>query len=218
MGIPTSSQRHTMTETHRKQQQEQVAIYGQYHTNKVNVGIHILCVPTIFWTFLVLFNKVFPWHFTVPLLYGPLKTDLIVNVPFLIATGYALYFIGLEPVAGTAYAPWIIFQGWSANYVYANYGATVAGWLFGAAWIAQFIGHGKYEGRAPALLDSLFQSLVLAVFFVFMEVLFMAGYRPELHKRLQNRIGKEVLAYRQAKKREGKPDMKATDQQTVWRG
>lgn len=63
---------------------------------------------------------------------------------------------------------------------------TVAGYLFGAAWIAQFIGHGKFEGRAPALLDSLFQSLVLAVFFVFMEVLFMIGYKPQLHKRLQN--------------------------------
>ena len=102
-------------------------------------------------------------------------------------------------------------------------------------WIAQFIGehvasspqpmltchssgHGKFEGRAPALFDSLFQSLVLAVFFVFMEVMFALGYRPALHKRLQNRIGKEVLAYRQQKSREGKPDDKAVDQQTVWRG
>lgn len=62
----------------------------------------------------------------------------------------------------------------------------IAGYAFTAAWIAQFVGHGKFEGRAPALLDSLFQSLVLAVFFVFMEVLFMAGYKPQLHKRLQN--------------------------------
>lgn len=61
-----------------------------------------------------------------------------------------------------------------------------AGFFFTAAWIAQFVGHGKFEGRAPALLDSLFQSLVLAVFFVFMEILFEMGYKPELHKRLQN--------------------------------
>jgi len=63
---------------------------------------------------------------------------------------------------------------------------STAGYFFTAAWIAQFVGHGKFEGRAPALLDSLFQSLVLAVFFVFMELLFMAGYKPQLHKRLQN--------------------------------
>lgn len=31
-----------------------------------------------------------------PLLLGPLKLDVIVNVSFLTALGYALYFIGLE--------------------------------------------------------------------------------------------------------------------------
>ena len=49
------------------------------------------------------------------------------------------------------------------------------------------------------MLDSLFQSLVLAVFFVWLEVLFFLGYRPSLHKRLQNRISKQVLAYRREK-------------------
>ena len=81
----------------------------------------------------------------------------------------------------------------------------LAGMGFTAAWIFQFVGtfapprlesqrtdadpiagHGKFEGRAPALFDSLFQSLVLALFFVFVECLFFLGYRPALHKRLQN--------------------------------
>jgi uncharacterized membrane protein YGL010W len=34
------------------------------------------------------------------------------------------------------------------------------------------------------------------MFFVFLEVLFAVGYRADLHKRLQNRIGKGVLEYR----------------------
>lgn len=38
---------------------------------------------------------------------------------------------------------------------------------------------------------------MLAVFFVWMECLFMLGYRPALHRRLQNRIGKAVLKFRQ---------------------
>lgn len=46
--------------------------------------------------------------------------------------------------------------------------------------------HGKFEGRAPALFDSLFQSLCLAVFFVWLHVVFALGYRPTLHRRLQN--------------------------------
>lgn len=29
---------------------DQLAFYGAYHTNKVNVGIHIVCVPLI-WTY-----------------------------------------------------------------------------------------------------------------------------------------------------------------------
>jgi uncharacterized membrane protein YGL010W len=67
------------------------------------------------------------------------------------------------------------------------------------AWIAQFIGHGVYEGRAPALLDNLVQALVLAPFFVFMEMLFFFGYRPELQKRVNEGVSKEILKFRTAK-------------------
>ena len=70
-------------------------------------------------------------------------------------------------------------------------GLKIASFVFLLAWIAQFVGHGVFEGRAPALLDSLVQcecvlsrwnvangdiALVLANFFVFMEGLFMLGY------------------------------------------
>lgn len=64
----------------------------------------------------------------------------------------------------------------------------------------------QFEGRAPALFDSLFQSLVLAVFFVWLECLFALGYRPALHKKLQNSIGKAVLEYRKSQKAQ-KPGM-----------
>lgn len=46
------------------------------------------------------------------------------------------------------------------------------------------------------MLDSLLQSLVLAVFFVWLEVLFALGYRPALYKRLQNKTGVAVAEYR----------------------
>lgn len=57
------------------------------------------------------------------------------------------------------------------------------------------------------MLDSLLQSLVLAVFFVWLEVLFYLGYRPALFKRLQNRTGVEVAKYR--KERAAKAKNKA---------
>lgn len=37
------------------------------------------------------------------------------------------------------------------------------------------------------------------MFFVYLEVLFHFGYRPDLHKRLENRIGLKVAEYRRSK-------------------
>jgi uncharacterized membrane protein YGL010W len=42
------------------------------------------------------------------------------------------------------------------------------------------------------LLDNLVQALVLAPFFVFMEALFYFGYRPELQKRVNEAVEKEI--------------------------
>lgn len=48
------------------------------------------------------------------------------------------------------------------------------------AWIAQFIGHGIFEKRAPALLDNLLLTLV-APNFVVLEVMFELGYKPQVY-------------------------------------
>lgn len=39
-------------------------------------------------------------------------------------------------------------------------------------------------------------AVVLAPFFVHLEILFELGYRPEMHKRLQNDVGKEIARIR----------------------
>lgn len=104
----------------------------------------------------------------------------------------------LEPVAGTIFFPLII--GWAAysNHLTATMSSlsnkiAIAVEIF--AWTAQFIGHGVYEGRAPALVDNLVQALVLAPFFVFMEILFRLGYRPELQKRVNIAVQKEIQKF-----------------------
>jgi uncharacterized membrane protein YGL010W len=84
---------------------------------------------------------------------------------------YSGFYILLEPVAGTVLLP--IIMGWTA--------------------------YGAYEGRAPALLDNLTQALVLAPFFVFMELLFKFGYRPELQKRVNEAADKEIKKFRAEK-------------------
>jgi len=66
------------------------------------------------------------------------------------------------------------------------------------SWIAQFLGHGLAEKRAPALLDNLLGAVVLAPFFVHLEILFGLGYRPEFHRQIKNEIGKEIVRIRKA--------------------
>lgn len=94
--------------------------------------------------------------------------------------------------------------GWTAyaNHLTATYPSTAntAGIVVEVvAWIAQFVGHGVFERRAPALLDNLVQALVLAPFFVFMEMLFKFGYRPELQKRVNEAVEKEIKKFRAEK-------------------
>lgn len=64
------------------------------------------------------------------------------------------------------------------------------------SWIAQFIGHGAFERRAPALLDNLVQAVFLAPMFVWLEVLFKLGYRKELQMRVEKRVEEEVAKFR----------------------
>ena len=131
--------------------------------------------------------------------------NLPLNLGTIAAILYSGFYMLLEPVAGSLLLPIII--GWTA---YSNHLTTGGSYTTNVnaiaihivAWLAQFVGHGVYEGRAPALLDNLLQALVLAPFFVFMELLFKAGYRPELQKRVNESVEKEVKkhqAERQAK-------------------
>ncbi|ORY88768.1 DUF962 domain protein [Leucosporidium creatinivorum] len=181
--------------------EEQFCFYAAYHTNLINVLIHIPCVPTILFTALVLIHH-FSWA-SYSLLDIALGGGHVLNLtfPVLVVAGYATYFVLLEPLAGILYAPLLLALGHFSNVLYSTepHAVQYAGYVFVAAWIAQFVGHGKFEGRAPALLDSLLQSLVLAVFFVFLEILFYLGYKPELHRRLQNRTGVAVAEYRREK-------------------
>ena len=71
--------------------------------------------------------------------------------------------------------------------------------VFVVSWIFQFIGHGFFEKRKPALLDNLVQSLVLAPYFILFELLFLLGLLPELRKSLQDRTDRELRRLREQK-------------------
>jgi uncharacterized membrane protein YGL010W len=138
--------------------------------------------------------------------------NLPLNAGTIGAILYSGFYMLLEPVAGTILLPLII--GWTAysNHLTSTYtyNANVLGIAVEVgAWVAQFVGHRVYEERAPALLDNLLQAVVLAPFFVFMEILFKFGYRPELQKRVNEAVEKEIKKFKTAKPNEPMKNGKA---------
>nr|XP_043624932.1 2-hydroxy-palmitic acid dioxygenase MPO1-like isoform X2 [Erigeron canadensis] len=70
------------------------------------------------------------------------------------------------------------------------------------SWIAQFIGHGVFEGRAPALLDNILQAFLMAPFFVLFEALqILFGYEPYpgFHARVTAIVDAETEDWRNKK-------------------
>ncbi|KAL1637113.1 hypothetical protein SLS56_000771 [Neofusicoccum ribis] len=178
--------------------EKQLTFYGSYHHNPVNIGVHITCVPLIMMTaFLFLANTpaiTVPDALSIP--------NLPLNAGTIFAALYSVLYILMEPVAGGLLAPLIFAGTATVQHLLAMYGATANHYAIGVhvvAWIAQFIGHGKFEGRAPALLDNIVQALFLAPFFVWLEVLFHFGYRPELKSRIDSAVQVNLKKFKDEK-------------------
>merc|ERR1711964_893223 len=112
--------------------------------------------------------------------------SLPLNLATLAAITYSGLYITLEPFAGLAVTPLIMGGAALANKATAKWG-----------------------GKATALLDNLVQALFLAPLFVWMEVLFKLGYRPELRKRLEEGVRKELRRLAVAKEEKRLRDAEA---------
>jgi uncharacterized membrane protein YGL010W len=179
---------------------KQLTFYGAYHSNKINVLIHVICVPLIVWSFQALVAPLGSVPF-LPAYHHVFNKWLVfdTNYASLMTTVYLSYYFLLEPVAALIYAPQMVLASLTATAFAQRPDYFVpAVSLHAFSWIAQFIGHGFAEGRAPALLDNLLGAVVLAPFFVHLEILFKLGYRPDMHKRINNAIGKEITRIRKA--------------------
>ncbi|KAL4075750.1 hypothetical protein V8B97DRAFT_1926522 [Scleroderma yunnanense] len=177
---------------------KQLAFYGAYHSNPVNVWIHIFGVPAIVWSAFVLGTQL-PRPLFLPSVQYVLNEYMVfeTNAPALTSALYMVYYAILDPVAALLYAPQMALTLLTATaFSYRPNAIRDALIVQAISWIAQFIGHGFAEGRAPALLDNIVGAFVLAPFFVHLEILFMLGYRPQLHKQLKNDVGVEIARIR----------------------
>ncbi|KAJ6539058.1 hypothetical protein B0H19DRAFT_340721 [Mycena capillaripes] len=179
----------------------QLTFYGAYHSNRINIIIHCICVPMLLClSFQVAAARV-PVPAFVPAIHHSFSDHLLFDLNFsaLHAALYLAYYFALDPVATLLYTPQMILSLLTATAYSRSAGhVTHAIILHLLSWVAQFLGHGLAEKRAPALFDNIIGAVVLAPFFVHLEVLFFLGYRPELHKRVTNDIGKEITRIRKA--------------------
>jgi 2-hydroxy fatty acid dioxygenase len=128
------------------------------------------------------------------------------NLGLFACLAYCCLYVLLEPVAGTALAALLLASTAWANHLTSTYGMTANYYALVAhvgSWIAQFVGHGKFEGRKPALLDNLFQAFFLAPLFVWLEVLFMLGYRPDLQQRIESLVLEDIAKFRASRNPNG---------------
>ena len=136
----------------------QYDFYKKYHKNKINVLIHIACIPMIVWTV-----SVFLTHFS---------TSIFNNPTFYLANIYSLYYIILDMNLGIIMAIALYFSWITSYYFYWNiYNSMIyATVLHILSWIAQFGGHFYFEGNRPALTDSLIQAFLVAPIFVLIDI------------------------------------------------
>ncbi|CAI8596303.1 unnamed protein product [Vicia faba] len=179
------------------------AFYGSYHSNPINIIIHIIFVWPILFTTLILL------YFTPPI-FSPSQTllnliphVLIFNIGFFFTVFYALFYVALDFKAGS-FVALLTFLCWvSSSFVANSIGFELAWKIVLAAqlfcWTGQFIGHGVFEKRAPALLDNLAQAFLMAPFFVVFEILQTTiGYEPYpgFEKKVKARIDANIKEWK----------------------
>ncbi|XP_052186707.1 2-hydroxy-palmitic acid dioxygenase mpo1-like [Diospyros lotus] len=186
------------------------AFYGAYHSNPINIAIHTFFVWPIFFTALVILYFV-PSPFNLPSIEISLIGNNIVlplNIGFLVTLIYAVFYVCLDVKAGCL-AAFLCFVCWVfSGYLASQLGFSLAWKVVLVAqlvcWTGQFIGHGVFEKRAPALLDNLSQAFLMAPFFVLLEVLqVLFGYEPYpgFHAAVEAKIEAEICEWQEKKKK-----------------
>jgi len=177
---------------------KQLAFYGSYHSHPINVFVHIVFVPLIMWSFQVLAYDL-PRPTFLPQVHYRLNDYLEFEVTYGTVQGllWLAYYYILDPFAAVLYTPQAILSILAANAFAQRADHTNIGLIVQVvSWVAQIAAHKFAEGRSPALLDNPVNALVLAPFFVHLEILFKLGYKPAMFRQLQNDVGVEITRLR----------------------
>ncbi|RVW58173.1 putative endoplasmic reticulum membrane protein C16E8.02 [Vitis vinifera] len=157
------------------------AFYGAYHSDPVNVFLHML-------------------------LCGLSSSRLLFSSTSRLLSSFCPK-SGCSHLAGCL-AALLCFSCWVGSsfllviLVFSGLEVVLASQLF--CWTGQFIGHGVFEKRAPALLDNLAQAFIMAPFFVLLEALQTTiGYEPYpgFSKNVKEKIGADIKEWHDKKQK-----------------
>ncbi|KAG0617200.1 hypothetical protein M758_5G172300 [Ceratodon purpureus] len=192
--------------------EDQFAFYGAYHNNKVNVMTHVICVWPLLFGGLIMLAYTQPLAMQFPFMVSlPFHEYMSLNYCFVACVIYALFYVSLEYKSGSLAALLVLFCWIAANALAYHYPYTV-GWKIAAiieivGWTAQFITHGFFEKRSPALVDNLVQACLLAPYFVMLEALHSVfRYEPYtgFHKNVQYLVNQKKAEFKAKKTKETK--------------
>ena len=171
--------------------------YGKFHNNIVNKLIHIVFIPTIVFCVFGI-GHYYPIA-DINCVYEKLDVGLLMMLIL------PLVYIYVEPVSGiittvvfhTMY--YFSLQHWKVHRDDKDYFQGLSYFWFlvslkAFSWIMQFLGHGVFERRAPALMSNIFSALV-APDFVVIEILYTLGYNKKQIEECQVEIDKDIDAY-----------------------
>lgn len=157
---------------------EQARFYAQYHQKTATFYTHIIGVPLIILSLMILLG-------VVRLVVEPNRVNI--NFAEIATLLLWIYYMRLHWRLGLLILPVLAILLWIANLI--TYAGLTSGafWtfvvLFVLGWVLQLTGH-LIEGRRPALVDNLYQALV-APLYLTAELCFMAGYmlalKHEMH-------------------------------------
>eukprot|EP01095_Lingulamoeba_sp_RSL-Kostka_P003998 TRINITY_DN15104_c0_g1_i1.p1 TRINITY_DN15104_c0_g1~~TRINITY_DN15104_c0_g1_i1.p1 ORF type:complete len:193 (-),score=44.61 TRINITY_DN15104_c0_g1_i1:152-730(-) len=181
---------------------KQLAFYGSYHNNNINVVIHTIFVPTLVFTAMVMLAGFGPiYNIEVP---DCVENFIIINVSFVLLVVYCIYYVALALKEGATWSVFMVLMWLGSNYWISEQGmgaVKLAAVIHVVSWAFQFIGHGVFEGRKPALLDNLLQSLVLAPLFVWFHILFHFGMSSDIEKEINVLVEKNIAEWKKESKK-----------------
>jgi uncharacterized membrane protein YGL010W len=153
---------------------EPLARYRSFHLDPVNLRLHLVGVPAIVWSLLVLLALL-------PVAAGVTAAHALTAV-------VALWYLWLAPgvLGGLAAGAMLALLLLAVPVAARPGGGLVALAVFVAGWVVQFVGHARYERAKPAFLTDLRQ-LFVAPIFVVAELAFLGGWNPAFDAALRDR-------------------------------